>query len=189
MNEIVWNIDRLREVAIEQYGYVTTAQAAEANVTRDALAKLAKRGRLERTAFGVYRVPQIPATPYDRFMLAVLWTGAPETVLSHETALDLYDICDINPTTIHLTVSSKRRISREGGEAYSLHKENLKPNQTTWWEGLPIVTLSTAIEQSYKDGTPTYLLRQAIENGVKVGLLIKTDAIRLREIIEGCHGR
>lgn len=188
MKEIVWNIDRLREVALEQYGYVTTAQAAEVGVTKDALSKLAKRGRLDRTAFGVYRVPQIPITPYDRFMLAVLWTGADEAVLSHETALDLYDVCDINPTTIHLTVAAVRRIKRGGGEGYTLHKQDLNSDQTTWWEGLPTVTLSTAIEQSAKDGTPSYLLRQAIENGSKVGLLVVDDAKNLTEMIEKKYG-
>ena len=46
MNEVVFDIDRLREVALDQYGFVTTAQAEEAGVSAPSLAMLVKRGRL-----------------------------------------------------------------------------------------------------------------------------------------------
>ena len=65
---------------------------------------MAARDRIERVAHGVYRVPQVPETPYDLWALAVLWTGAEEACLSHETALAAWDISDINPERIHLTV-------------------------------------------------------------------------------------
>lgn len=128
---------------------------------------------------GVYLIPQVPVTHYGRFMLAVLWTGVPEAVLSHDTALDLYQVCDINPTMVHMTVNKIRRIKRRGGEGYLVHHENLEIGQISWWEGLPIATLATAIRQSITDGTPTYLLEQALENGRKKGLLIKEEAAQL----------
>ena len=47
--------------------FVTTAQALDEGVSKATLSKLAARGRIERVAHGVYRVPQVPADRFDRF--------------------------------------------------------------------------------------------------------------------------
>ncbi|MEG0505489.1 MAG: type IV toxin-antitoxin system AbiEi family antitoxin domain-containing protein [Raoultibacter sp.] len=184
MNEIVTNIDALREIALEQYGYVSTAQALDAGVTQASLSMLVKRKRLERACYGVYRVLQIPSSHFDRFMLAVLWTGVSEAVLSHETALDMYEVCDINPTTIHLTVARHRRIKRTQGEGYLLHYQNLQPDQIGWWEGVPTVTLPCALEQCIASGVPSYLIKQAIDRGSKRGMLVAEEPAWLRQLLE-----
>jgi predicted transcriptional regulator of viral defense system len=184
MIETATNIDRLREIALDQHGFVTYRQALDAGVTQPALAKLLSRGRLERAAHGVYRVPQIPASPYDQFMRAVLWTGAPEACLSHDSALDAHGVSDINPVVIHITVKKSRRISRKGGETYILHHCDLKPEQITWWEEIPVVTLPTAIEQGIDSGIPTYLLRQAIEKGIRQGKVFPAERESLLEMLE-----
>ncbi|MCL2024188.1 MAG: type IV toxin-antitoxin system AbiEi family antitoxin domain-containing protein [Coriobacteriia bacterium] len=189
MNEIVGNIDKLREIALTQHGYATTQQALDAGVTKRALADLTKRNRLERVVFGVYRVPQVPYTQYDAFMLAVLWTGVPEAVISHETALDMYDVSDINPTKIFVTVATNRRIRRKGGEHYVVYHQDLRPDQIGWQEEIPSVKLPTAIEQCIESGVPTYLLDQAIERGRAKGLLTIDDEKTLTQKLEERSGR
>ena len=184
MIETLTNIDKLREVALDQHGFVTYQQALDQDITPQSLSMLVKRRRLERVAFGVYRVPQVPASPFDQFMKAVLWTGVPEACLSHDTALDAYDVSDINPTMIHITVAKNRRIARKGGEGYIIHHQNLEPKQKTWWEEIPIVTLAVAIEQCAGNKVPTYLLRQAIERGAKLGKLLPEDVKRLQKLLE-----
>lgn len=181
MITLMTDIEKLRDVALDQYGFVTTAQAEEAGVTRHSLAALARRNRLERVAHGLYRVPQVPETQYGAFMRAVLWTGAPEAALSHDMALDAYEVCDINPTKIHVTVGKDRRISKSGGEGYVLHRQNVDPDQRAWWHGVPIVTLPCAIEQCIVSDVPTYLVRQAIEDGEQKRLLTREEA----QILEG----
>ncbi len=96
MNEVVIYLDQLHEIALDQHGFVTTTQAADAGVSRPELAKMVARNRLERVAHGVYRIPQVPETQYNPFMLAVLWTGVPEACLSHDTALALRERSDIS---------------------------------------------------------------------------------------------
>lgn len=64
---------------------------------REAIKKLVQRGTLVREAFGVYRFPKYPVSEADPYMLAVLWTRVPEAALSHETALAVYDLSDVNP--------------------------------------------------------------------------------------------
>ena len=172
--------DVLWEEAVDQHGYVTLAGASTLGLTRPAIDMLLARGRLQRAASGVYRVPEVPATRYDPYMLAVLWTGTDEACLSHDTALDVYEVCDINPDRIHLTVHPGRRIRRAGGQGYVVHHEALRPEQLGWWQRIPTVTLPTAIDQCIRSGVPTYLLRQAIANTGEQGAL----APEVRAILE-----
>lgn len=185
MTVILTDIERLREVALDQYGYVTTAQAEEEGVSRHSLAALARRNRLERVLHGLYRVPQVPETQYDAFMRALLWTGDQEAVLSHDTALDAYEVCDINPTNIFVTVSKGHRVSKSGGDGIVMHRQNIDPEQKTWWHRLPIVTLPCAIEQCIVTDVPTYLVRQAIENGRRKRLLTVEEAQCLEGELNG----
>src|SRR5690554_6640134 len=88
--------DELWDIATAQHGFVSAHQAADLGVTKGALQMLVHRGTLERAAHGVYRFPKYPIGEHDSLMLAVLWTRVPEAVLSHETALDVYGISDVN---------------------------------------------------------------------------------------------
>ena len=178
------NIDKLRETALDQHGFVTTAQAANEGVSKATLSKLAARGRIERVAYGVYQIPQTPRSHYDRFMLAVLWTGAHEALISHESALDLYGVCSVNPKLIDITVAKGRRISRHGGEGYRIHQANIVDADRAWREEVPVATLRLAIEQCLKGDTPTYLIGQAIENGLAAGFITNAEAKKLNDQLE-----
>jgi predicted transcriptional regulator of viral defense system len=89
MKEVVSDLDRLREVALEQYGLVRTSQAADAGLSETSLGMPARRDPIERVARGLFRVPQVPAARFDPYMEAVLWTGFPEACLSHDSAWTL----------------------------------------------------------------------------------------------------
>lgn len=163
--------DVLWEHAVNQYGYVTVRDALELGIDRLTVDKLAGRGQIERVAHGVYRFPQLPVTEYDPYMLAVLWTGTEGACLSHDTALAAYQVSDINPDRVHLTVPNSRRIRRRGGDLYVVHHEDLRPEQISWWQQIPTVTLATAIAQCIASGVPGYLLRQALSAGRDRGAL------------------
>lgn len=181
--------NELWDIAAMQHGFVTAQQAIDIGVTKGALQMMAHRGTLDRAAFGVYRFPQYPVGEHDQKMLAVLWTRAPEAALSHETAIDAYDLCDVNPNRVHVTVDKARRLRRTGGDDYVIHYENLDPAQIGWWQEIPTVTVKTAIEQCIGYGTPTYLLRQAIERGYAQGYLKAIDRDNLTAALETRHER
>ena len=176
--------DRLWEIAIEQYGYVTTRDAKTIGAGAIDLTKLAHRGQLARVAHGVYRFDQLPVTARDEFMLAVLWTGSPQAALSHDTALAAYDLCDINPNKIHLVVPTESRIRRQGGGDYVLHRDDLVPDQIGWWEGIRTVTVPTAIDQGIQSGVPSRLLDQAISNARARGRVTDQQHSRLVRALE-----
>lgn len=181
--------DGLWETADVQHGFVTAKQANDAGISKQALQMLVHRGTLERAAHGVYRFPQYPVGEHDQLMLAVLWTRVPEAVLSHETALDVYGISDVNPNQIHVAVGKDRRFRRAGGEEYVVHYQDLTAKQVGWWQEIPTVTPVTAIEQCLAYGTPTYLLRQAVERGYVQGYLKTAERDVLAEALEARHER
>lgn len=181
--------DELWEFATTQHGFVTAQQATEAGIGKQALQMLVHRGTLERVAHGVYRFPNYPVGEHDQLALAVLWTRVPEAALSHETALDAYGISDVNPNRIHVTVGKQRRFRRAGADDYVVHYEDLDANQIGWWQEIPTVTPATAIEQCIVYGTPTYLIRQAIERGHTQGFLKTAERDALAETLEARHDR
>jgi predicted transcriptional regulator of viral defense system len=174
--------DELWEIAARQHGLVAARQAVDLGIDKTALQMLVHRGTLIRAAFGVYRFPRYPVGPYDLYMLAVLWTRAPEACLSHETVLDAFAVSDINPNRIHVTIGKHRRLRRSGGDGYVIHYEDLATAKVGWWQEIPAVTLGTAIEQCIDYGTPTYLLRQAIDRGHTQGFITTPE----RKVLGDC---
>lgn len=181
--------DKLWEIATSQHGFATAQQATDAGIDKQAVQMLVHRGTLERAAHGVYRFPQYPVGEHDNLMLAVLWMRVPEAALSHETALDAYGISDVNPDRIHVTVGKQRRLRRTGGEDYVIHHEDLAPSQVGWWQEIPTVTPTTAVAQCISSGTPTYLMRQALERGHARGYLKTVERDALAKALEARHDR
>ena len=179
----------LWDVAETQHGFIAAKQAAGIGIDKHSLQMLVARGTVERAAFGVYRFPQFPVSEYDQFMLAVLWTRVAEACLSHETALAAYEISDINPNVVHVTVPARRRLRRANPQGYVIHHEDLTADQIGWWQEIPTATPATAVAQCIACGTPTYLLRQALERGHSDGYLTSENRDRLSQALEARHAR
>lgn len=172
---------RIAELAAENYGYLTTDEAAAAGINPHRLLEMARRGQIERRGTALYRVPLIPPTPLDSYREATLWPRGSEAVISHETALDLYGLGDVNPAKIHITVPRTHRPRREVPAQYRLHREDLHDHEVTAYEGIPIVTAATAIRQARKLGPAP--LRQATEEGMRRGLISSAEAAQLRDAV------
>ena len=181
---VLTKLEQLREISLDQCGFVTTKQATNAGLVHADLSVMVSRGRLNRVAHGVYRVPQVAETSQDQYQLAVLWTGCEQACLSHETALAIRDISDVNPQRIHLTVPRKRRIRRNGGELYVVHKEDLDPRDIVWWEGIPTVSVPTAIRQCIESGVATYLIKQALRQARGTSLLQPKEHAHLTTMVK-----
>lgn len=164
----VWN--KALELANEQYGFVTAADLRLLGEDPVRLRQWKHRGVIDRVARGVYRFPQVPVTPLDPYMLATLWPEG-RGVLSHDTALALHDLCDINPSSIHITLppSQRYRPRREGGGTYVVHHDDLDEAHIGWHEGIRIVVPAVAIRQGIDSGVYTHLLRQAIAQAGALG--------------------
>lgn len=100
--------DVVREIALDQYGYVTTRDAAEAGVPAGELPKLAARGGLENIAYGLYRIPDVRPTEFDQFAEALLRVGE-GAYLHGESVLALFGLADVNPRRIKVAVPRRAR--------------------------------------------------------------------------------
>ena len=175
-------------IAVEHDGYVTAADAVALGLPDTALRLLAHRGKLAREARGVYRFDELPRERSAAYRFATLWTGRGNVALSHDTALDLYDLCDINPDRYHVTVPKDDRVRRTGGVNIDVHHEDLTADEIGWWEGIPCVTISTAIRQGIDTGVPTYLVTQALETARARGAITEAERVQLAERM-GNRGR
>jgi predicted transcriptional regulator of viral defense system len=176
---------QLLEVATDQYGYVATADARELGLSPRRLKLLAERGSLLRIAHGLYRFPPevVPVTALDQYMEATMWPAG-RGVLSHETALAVYELSDVNPVKVHLTVPRGYRIRRKEIPAvYALHHADLTQAEVTRHEGIPIVTPERAIRDARAGHLGPSLIAQAIDDGERQGLLAHRQADVLRQQI------
>ena len=169
---------QLLGVAYAQNGFVTSADAKALGINPLRLQDLARRGTAEKVGHGLYRLAGIPATPLDAYMEATLWPHGVRGVLSHETALDLHELCDVNPARIHVTVPKAYRPRREIPKHYVLHGRNLAQEEQTLYEGIPIVTPFRAILDGIERPLGDRLVDEAIENAERRGLL-RPDELEL----------
>lgn len=172
----IW--DQLVELAAEQHGYVTTRDARDIGVDPVQLRLLTARGRLERAGRGVYRVPVLPRGEHDDLAAAVAWTLG-RGAISHESALALHALADVNPSRIHLTVPRDNHPRAAGGELYRLHRRDLPATDITSVDGIPVTTVARTIKDCLDTGTD-YQLRAAIERAEAEGTLRRGPAAELR---------
>jgi predicted transcriptional regulator of viral defense system len=175
----------LHDVAVDQYGYVTTRDARERGVVPKRLHLMAERGVIDRVARGVFRFRDVPAGPLDQYAEATLWPLEVRGVLSHATALDLHGLCDINPTRIDITVPRGFRTTREPPTVVRLHREELPEHEITWHEGLPIVGVRRAILGAIDQHVGWNLVEQAIDTARRTGRLTVQQAQEMRALRPG----
>lgn len=181
--------ETLFELATDQAGYVTQEQALAAGFGRNTLAELAKRGRAERVAHGLYRFNAFPHGPLDTYMEATLWPRGLRGYISHESALDLYELSDVNPAKVHVTLPPGYRITREVPKLYQLHFEPLGPEEVTYREGIPITTVERTLRDCHRAHLRSGLLEQAIEQARARGMISKTQEKELHaEILPRSQG-
>ncbi len=102
--------EQLYRIAEGQAGHFTAAQAVEAGMDRATLRHHARRpGRYERVQRGLYRLRHFPASPHGTLSLGGCHLGVPAPSCRMPSALDLYGITDVLPTSVHLSVSKAKR--------------------------------------------------------------------------------
>ena len=104
--------DSLYWTAESQAGYFTAEQALEAGMDRSTLHHHARPGgRYERVRRGLYRLRHFPSSPHEHVVAA--WLPLPKpAVVSHESALELYDLSDVIPNAVHITLPRAQRGQR-----------------------------------------------------------------------------
>jgi predicted transcriptional regulator of viral defense system len=175
-------LERLLEIAANQRGFVSTHDAATAGVAPVQLRKLAQRGRLERCAQGLYRLVAFPHRDNDELMRAALWADG-RGVISHQSALRLWDLADVNPARIDITVPAPYRPRREGGGQYRIWVRSLDPQMIDYVADIPVVVPERAIVDAAWAGLQPRFIEQAIRTARERRLFGRETEMRVRDQI------
>ncbi len=143
--------DRLFEVADRQQGYFTSQQAEECGISRSNFHFRLGSGEWVKELRGIYRLTRYPMTDRPELILWSLWSrdkrGHSQGVWSHETALDIHDLCDIMPAKMHMTVPPSFRKSGDIPKNLKLHFASLVKTDIEIHQGFRVTTpLRTLID-------------------------------------------
>ena len=104
---------RLYDLAGTQGGYFTAAQAIEVGYQYQAQQYHVDRGNWERVDRGLFRIPEWPVGEHEDLIRWAQWARG-RAVVSHETALSVHDLGDVNPARVHLTAAPPFRKKAPG---------------------------------------------------------------------------
>jgi predicted transcriptional regulator of viral defense system len=139
----------LADLATEQWGLVTTAQARSLDVSPQAVARLANQGALERMMHGVYRVTGAPPSPLDDLRAAWLALDparrarerlrdeAP-TVVSHRSAAAIHELGDLEADEYEFTSGERKQTRRTD---IRIHRGKVGAEEWTVVDGLPVTSV------------------------------------------------
>jgi len=169
---------RLFEIADQQQGFFTTKQAKAAGFAENTHPYHVQAGNWIREHRGIYRLALFPATDRPDLVLWSLWSRnrneETEGVYSHQTALSLYDLSDLNPAKLHMTVPRSFRRNSEIPGILVLHHADLSESDVQTAQGYkftrPLRTILDLIEAGTVERN---FIRQAIIQAFDRGLVTR----------------
>lgn len=141
------------DLATEQWGLVTTAQARAAGLRAPQLTRLVAAEVLERLRHGVYRVAGAPPHRFDDLRAAWLsldpvrtaderLAGAAMAVVSHRSSALVHELGDLDADRLDFTTQTRRQ-SRD--RQVRFHRRQFDDEEWTVVDGLPVMTVLVTI--------------------------------------------
>lgn len=169
---------RLFEIAEQQQGFFTTKQAKGAGFAENTHPYHVQVGNWIREHRGIYRLALFPTADRPDLVLWALWSRnrneEVEGVYSHQTALSLYDLSDVNPSKLHMTVPINFRRNSAIPRILVLHYAGLLESDVQTAQGFkftrPLRTILDVIEAGTVERN---FIRQAIRQAVDRGLITR----------------
>lgn len=170
--------DSLYRIAESQAGYFTAEQALDAGMDRSTLLHHARPGgRYERVRRGLYRLRHFPTTRHEHVIAAWLDLPSP-AVVSHESALELYELSDVIPNAVHITLPREKRGQRpRPGVRFHVLTNAPSPGETRRVDGVLATSPERTIVDSLEAGTQPEQIELAVRQAIERGL---TTPRRLR---------
>lgn len=163
------HFDDIYEVAADNYGLVTSAQARDIGVTKAELSRWVANERLERRGRGVYKLVKYIPTDLDPYAEAIALVGD-GSFLMGETVLAMHGLALVNPR--RLSVGTPARIRKSIPDWIA--PVTVKGKTTTQYEGIPSQTVAEAILDC-RGSVMLERLRDATEVAREQGLITKAE--------------
>lgn len=169
------HFDEIYEIAVDNYGLVTAAEAREAGVVGAELNRWVADGRLRRLGHGLYKLVRYVPTEWDQYAEAVMQVGG-DAFLYGEAVLAMHGLALVNPAS--LTVATPRRVRRRlPGWVRAVVVEG--PVRLTSYGGIPSQTVADAILACRGSVMPGRL-RDAADEARTRGLVTRREHERLK---------
>lgn len=167
---------RLVEIASEHAGYFTAEQAKVCGYSRALLSHHAKQGNFVRVRRGLYRLSEFPSTRHEEVMAAWLAAGGSSALVSHESALDLLELSDVIPSSIHITIPRHERWRRAiDGVTFHTIEIPVPREHTQVREGIHITSPGRSIVDSAAAGLSEDQVRAAVASALERGLTTQSE--------------
>ena len=161
--------------AVDDYGLITSVEAAELGMSRAEIVQQAARGKLVRVARGVYRMPVWPDQREAPYAIAVKAAGC-DAFLYGETVVALLNLAPVDPKTIWL--ASPKRCRRDLGPGVKVRR--LTGVTPVHLKGIACQPLPDAIAAAAVTLGKQRALHAA-RVALKQGLIIRDDLRRLAD--------
>jgi predicted transcriptional regulator of viral defense system len=176
---------RLFEVAEGQQGFFTAKQAKTAGFAENTHPYHVQVGNWIRQHRGIYRLALFPLAENPDLVKWALWSKnrdeVMEGVYSHQTALSLYELSDLNPAKLHMTVPTHFRRNSEIPAILVLHYADLASNDVQTAQGFKYTRpLRTILDLIEADSVERTFVRQALRQGLHRGLITRSEVKRVK---------
>ena len=188
-------LPRLFELAAAQAGHFTAAQARELGFSPRSLLHHIAAGHVERVSRGLYRLVGVPAGPHDDAVAAWLRFAERRAVVSHDTALALYDLAPFRSYAIHLTLPREHRPrNAQPATGVELHTTTvpLRRDEVAKRFGVEITSPARTITDVADIGVDPSVVIEATARALATGLVtsgelrgaVKRRSARVRRLVE-----
>jgi predicted transcriptional regulator of viral defense system len=176
---------RLFEVAEGQQGFFTAKQAKAAGFAENTHPYHVQVGNWIREHRGIYRLTLFPPTEHPDLVKWALWSmnrnEVMEGVYSHQTALSLYELSDLNPAKLHMTVATHFRRNSAIPGILVLHYADLADEDVKTAQGFKYTRpLRTILDLIEADSVERMFLRQALRQALHRGLITRSEVKRVK---------
>ena len=187
-------LQRLFELAATQAGYFTAAQARELGYSARSLVHHVAAGHVERASRGFYRLVGVPAGPHEDIVAAWLRFASRRAVVSHDTALALYNLAPSRSHQIHLTLPREHRPrNARSATGVRLHTTTvpLRRDELANRFGVQITSPARTIADVADIGTDPSVVIEATARAFATGLVspneldtaVQRRSVRVRRLI------
>ena len=157
----------LNEAAFRQAGYFTSAQARAAGYSAQSQKYHADRGSWARIERGLYRLSAWPSDESDSFTRWYVWSEG-QGIISHDSAAEVYNIGDLNPRQVHLTLPAPRRTRFTG---VTLHSEVLPASDVTTHGVFRVTTPERTLLDLADSATTQEQFTELVEDSLRASLV------------------
>lgn len=164
----------LHALAFTQAGYFTAAQALSVGYSYQAQKYHVDAGNWVRVDRGLFRLPEWPIDSDDTFVRWTVWSEG-RGVVSHDSALAVHGLSDVDPVRVHLTVP---RGFGARDDLIELHVDDLADDEREVRRGWQVTTPLRTLLDAAASSLPQEQIDRGVADALRRGLITRRRLLR-----------